>query len=496
MASTVGRSSGWRRTAGWCVAAALFVTGAAVAESAAPGGEPPVGGPLRPREGLWLYLPFNGNAQDESGARLKTEVHGATLTTDRFGRPNRAYTFDGDDDYIIAPPNSRLDLGDSFTVSAWARTRDRQKIQSIVSQGNWKTETYRFTLRIYMTDIADFNTTDMKNWYDTVMPKRAEIDRWYHFVGVYDGGLKRIRFYVDGEPVSTTAIPAIAPVRGQAVVIGAGEYHGMEGHFNGDIDEVRVYSRALADREIRELHALESKSEDGGGLADRPAAGREGLVLHLPMNGNARDASGLGNHAEVHGATPAPDRFGRPDRAYQFDGVKDYILVPPSSSLDFAEAFTVSAWVRTTAVEKHQSIVRQGNLSAGTYRFALRLYLSDFFTFNTHDGEHWYEVSPPQQTQVKRWYHLVGVFAQKEVLRLYVDGKPVKATSYLDGRLAEAVTAPQMNRAKGQPVLIGAEQYRGVEAFFRGLIDDVRLYNRALSDRDVAELHALESNPE
>jgi hypothetical protein len=65
-------------------------------------------------DGLVGYYPFNGNANDESGNH--GTVHGATLTEDRFGNPNNAYSFDGSDDYINANP---INLFQSNTITAW-----------------------------------------------------------------------------------------------------------------------------------------------------------------------------------------------------------------------------------------------------------------------------------------------------------------------------------------------------------------------------------------
>ena len=54
-------------------------------------------------DGLVAYYPFNGNADDESGNGNHGTVNGATLTIDRFGNENSAYSFDGIDDYIDIP---------------------------------------------------------------------------------------------------------------------------------------------------------------------------------------------------------------------------------------------------------------------------------------------------------------------------------------------------------------------------------------------------------
>lgn len=73
-------------------------------------------------DGLVAYYPFNGNADDESVNTNNGTVHGATLTTDRFGNANSAYSFDGLDDYIMISSSSSLDIRGNLTISAWVQS--------------------------------------------------------------------------------------------------------------------------------------------------------------------------------------------------------------------------------------------------------------------------------------------------------------------------------------------------------------------------------------
>ena len=74
-----------------------------------------------PTDSLVAYYPFNGNANDESGNGNDGVVNGATLTTDRFGNVNSAYSFDGVDDWINAPNSGLPDADESRTLTAWVK---------------------------------------------------------------------------------------------------------------------------------------------------------------------------------------------------------------------------------------------------------------------------------------------------------------------------------------------------------------------------------------
>ena len=81
-----------------------------------------------PANGLVGWWPFNGNANDESGNGNNGTVNVATLTSDRFGVVNKAYSFDGLSNEILIP-NQLLNLGVDFTISCWMSSSDITKIQ-------------------------------------------------------------------------------------------------------------------------------------------------------------------------------------------------------------------------------------------------------------------------------------------------------------------------------------------------------------------------------
>jgi PKD repeat protein len=73
-------------------------------------------------KGLVAYYPFNGNANDESGNGNHGVVHGASLASDRFGKFNSAFKFDGLESYIEIPDSSSLDFTSEFSLSVWVNS--------------------------------------------------------------------------------------------------------------------------------------------------------------------------------------------------------------------------------------------------------------------------------------------------------------------------------------------------------------------------------------
>ena len=102
------------------------------------------------------------------------------------------------------------------------------------------------------------------------------------------------------------------------------------------IDEIRLYNRALSSDEISALYELEKPTIDL----------TSGLVAWYPFDGNASDMSGNGNDGTVYGATLGEDRNGEAGKAYEFDGVDDWIKITHNDSINFNtdDPFSFSLW--------------------------------------------------------------------------------------------------------------------------------------------------------
>ena len=204
------------------------------------------------------------------------------------------------------------------------------------------------------------------------------------------------------------------------------------------------------------------------------AAPQDGLVAHWDFNhGNGlmlRDSSGNGNHGRICGAKWVTSGTGY---ALEFDGLDDYVDCGNDASLDIRGPVTLAAWVRpTTASAKEPGIV-------GKYfhSYALTLYRGGCWWYISSGGNN---VSAPL-TKTGRWHHVLGTF-DGERLRLYVNGRQcaekkskVKSVNpgknFLMGRIVPDPAAPN-----------AASQARG---HFEGLLDEVKVYNRALSLQEV-----------
>jgi len=193
------------------------------------------------------------------------------------------------------------------------------------------------------------------------------------------------------------------------------------------------------------------------------------------------DASGNGFTGALQNGPPtwAPGLFGQ--HALSFDGINSRVNVGNPDTLRITGPMTLSAWVWVRTVAANGRIVTKGG-GGGQRGWSLNVENSDVFAFQVATNPNaLVSVASIGPVPRERWTHVAGVYDPNDVggpiLKLYVDG-------VLDATLTSGVLETQSN--SGQSVGIGNRAGGGTP--FDGLIDEVRIYTRALSDAEIAEL--------
>jgi len=200
-------------------------------------------------------------------------------------------------------------------------------------------------------------------------------------------------------------------------------------------------------------------------------------VAEYLFRGNAADTSGHDRHGMVHGATLTADRFGAPESAYRFDGVDDEIVVSPPPVLGL-DAMSVSVWARfeRRKLEGWSSciIAQDDGKDNDQSRRVFQLSARDRHIV-------WHRMTCARDPECKRWIRF-GEWCHLAVT--YAGGRH---TLYLDGVRQDSVDARFWTHAE-QPLHIGRKGTIERYFYFLGAIDDVRLYDRALTGDEVLEL--------
>jgi len=205
----------------------------------------------------------------------------------------------------------------------------------------------------------------------------------------------------------------------------------------------------------------------------------KGLVAYYPFNGNANDESENNNHGKVYGAELTSDRFGNKNQAYFFDGRSDWIEVKSHPSIEPKDEITIVAWFQPHSVKTEWNMVitkRYYNRNPWhSYKISSSAKRGNKWgsSFNLLNG--WCAIAQKDVPKMNEWTQFICTYDGKE-MKLYVDGK-------LDGVFDCNYKLEYSN----MPLRIGTDTNTPGNKF-HGIIDDIRIYNRALNECEVAQL--------
>jgi len=204
--------------------------------------------------GLVAYYPFNGNANDESGNENHGTVNGATLTTDRFGTANKAYSFTNPNHISVL--NSNL-LGDEFSVSYWFKIGSYFGYRGVMSNvavpnGGFQ-QAFDGTAFSYILGY-NFPQTNDPLWSNYTM--QEPINQWHHLVLTYKktgATNSESKLFINGELKKTIVHNGLSILFTPNAPFYIGQNHsGL--NFQGDLDDIRIYNRILNPTEIDNLY--------------------------------------------------------------------------------------------------------------------------------------------------------------------------------------------------------------------------------------------------
>ena len=506
--------------------------------------------------GLVAYYPFNGNANDASGNGNNGIVNGATLTEDRYGISNQAYNFDGTSSYIgfANPPITQTD---SWSIVAWINPASFDQTGIAVGMGYDD----GFVGNGYSLGVKMNQLYPVFDGIEDINPGFTfpSVNQWYQIVMLRNSGTTF--FYVNGVPTIYNLTDT--PQTPTAFQIGSSTGYRF---FNGAIDDVRIYNRALSSNEVAQLFELENPgpkitsqptnvtvnigdtatlnvtatgvaplnyqwlkdgialpnatnvtvlitniqpprignytvtiSDQRGSVTSDPAslsisnvnsALWQGLVAYYPFNGNANDYEGTNNGVIYGGVALAPDRFGSNNSAYFFNGVDGYIDIgnPVGNSPVY---LTEVAWIKTSSI---QSIPNDPSLDAIITKRQNGSDESSWATLGINtggssegagtiavDGPFYYDPCVGTTlTPTNVWVCLCGVVSNG-TYQIYVNGS-------LENTISDSYTFG----SESNMFLMHSGAWN---EYCNGVLDDVRIYNRALSPSDVLQLYASEAPP-
>ncbi len=312
---------------------------------------------------------------------------------------------------------------------------------------------------------------------------------WYHVAVVGDGS--SLRLYLDGQPLAQ--IEAYTLDYGSSEypfnIGGGGIWDPTGNQFDGQIDEVALYDRALTANEVLLQYAAGE-----GGLAGVDYLGDlnpEGWWRMNETNGNTAINSGsLGSALNfpyagtytlgVNGIRPPTENgFETNNRAVRFNGSSGRVESSAFVAAVSTSVFSVSAWAKLTGGSGERVVVSSRDygtprgyvLAASSSRW--RFYIADLIS-----GANAFRILEGPTLASNTWVHLLGSF----------DG--TTARFYVNGALVASTNLTQFQPNVGNKFRIGYGSYKGSAGYFPGEVDEVAYFQRALSGGEAANLYS------
>jgi len=208
-----------------------------------------------------------------------------------------------------------------------------------------------------------------------------------------------------------------------------------------------------------------------------------GLVGWWGFNGNAQDGSGNGNHGTVNGATLTTDRFGLIANAYYLNGVSDYLSVPVLNNSLLPQNLTVSTWCQ---IPSNYTANNHIGMMVRSRFFGYILLYDDnnqsirFETFTNGTATPTGCASNGTDYSDNVWHHIVGTF-DGSINKLYIDGNLISSiiSTHPISYSSDGIIA--FGRDGNNPSLS--------TALYQGKLDDIGIWNRALTQQEITNLH-------
>lgn len=200
-----------------------------------------------------------------------------------------------------------------------------------------------------------------------------------------------------------------------------------------------------------------------------------GLVAFYPFNGNSKDESGKGNHGINYGAALTTDRFGRADNAYNFNHT--YIEIPNSVSLQSpSNSMTMAFWININQWDNNTAGIMAKSNTGSLGQYGSLIATTPYIQFDL--GGQYARIT--RYFGLNIWYFVCLKWTGQRVI-LYLNGDAYDSVSF---------TGPML--PDNNPLILGKHS-PGTLRYLLGKLDDIRIYNRALSAAEIQMLY-LETN--
>ena len=439
--------------------------------------------PPAPNEGIVAHYNF-GTIQDKNLLDSTVSNHKALIEGE--GTPNLIEGKFGaalqitSNNYINLPDSvtPTFDSGKKWSVSIWFNPSE------FPSHGNWdgiifKPFTsytdpyYQFALRIQPTGMLEAIVWDKQSYQEKgiglVSSQELSLNEWHHAVATFDLVRGKIKLYIDNNFIGERDVDISRYTNHNSKLTMGYDLKVGHGVFDGLLDEFTIYNKLLSEEEVNELFLTGNEfQDDGSGL---PHADPEKVIdydFENAANGIIPDESGNENEG-VYDSSIITE--GVKDLGIQFDG-NSFATTEHSETLEM-EQISVSLWTKNLEEpENGQAILLKSSDNRWQDGFGMFYALDKVYFYVSTWSNHM--VSSDITPTI--WNHIVGTY-DGETIKIYVNGELGEEKAYNNG-IIQTDNRMEIGRGYGEGTNIN------------GLVDEVKIYNKVLSQAEINSLFA------
>ncbi|HYE13214.1 MAG TPA: LamG-like jellyroll fold domain-containing protein [Pyrinomonadaceae bacterium] len=423
--------------------------------------------------GMVSWWPGNQNGRDLMGNNYAALKNGATVAPAKVAK---GFSLDGVNDFAEAPDNPSLDITGAISVDAWVKPDTTAGNHIILSKYDSPAsqQSYAFGVDNGQVHFTVYQTGDASVYRGAQTTVSIPAGQFSHVAATFNPSTQAIKIYING-----VEAPA-APLGGSANVasifdstaplrIGAVKNSGTGLlAFDGIIDEVELFARELTADEV-----LAVWNAGGEGKCRECAPPPSGMLGWWPGDGSAHDIVG-GHDGTLNNATFAN---GMVEQAFDFTGLPG-VVVPDAPELN-PQTFTIDAWVTRAPFSCGvcAAFVAAKSGSDGNRGFELDFRGDGSINFYLNGGTTGGHVPSTVLITDNGFHHLAATY-DGQTMKLYIDG-------VLNNQKAVSTV---INYEAGRPLIIGGREFSSTTTY-PGLIDELELFDRALSAEEIKSIY-------
>lgn len=428
------------------------------------------------------------------GSRDVATMSGWTANNRRWG--TGALMFDGTDDFVLVTDNPSIKPTSAITVETWVKPQKSGSQVILTKRYAASTDPWNsYVLDITPGNNWDFCISNGTAGSQTCLTSTGtiQLDMWHHLVGTYDGA--NMKLYVDGILIKSATKTGAIGYSAMGLYFGQSGYSGAPIYFSGVIDSVRIYSRVMTATEVLsdynigsiefQLRGGNSTNPDDGTWSSWTTTTNEtamysfdnahlynatisGLISYWPMDETTgtslEDVTGSSDGT----ATGTTVSSGKYSNNRTFNGTSDYLTMPniiPTTNM------SVGMWIYPTSWNS-LAILASTRGNTGMDGFFLLVSGGTLF-YDFGDGTSNNRWDTGYQPPANTWTYLVAT-RDSSGRYLYVNGKLQNSTTAAGGPLTSTAS-----------LRFGADSKSSILYFYTGKMDEIQVYNRAISVSEV-----------